>query len=139
MLSTTPYLIRAIYQWCTDQGYTPHLLVDTSVAGVEVPQDLVENNAIVLNIQSSAVRDLELGNDWIVFSARFSGRAMNVSIPVAAVRAIYARENGQGCAFEVAVERPQGDGDSDDKKGSRPEPQDSPAAGKEGRPHLKLV
>lgn len=104
MISTTPYLIRAIYDWCSDQGFTPHLLVDASVQGVQVPLHQVENDTIVLNIQASAVRALDLGNEWIMFNARFSGRAMDVNIPVSAVRAIFARENGQGCAFEAQVE-----------------------------------
>lgn len=104
MIPTTPYLIRAIYEWCEDQGFTPHLLVDTSVEDVVVPWHLVENDTIVLNIQASAVRSLEMGNEWIVFNARFSGQAMDVTVPVAAVRAIFARENGQGYAFEAPVE-----------------------------------
>jgi stringent starvation protein B len=104
MISTTPYLIRAIYDWCMDQGYTPHLLVDTSVEGVVVPQQLVENNAIVLNIQSTAVRSLEMGNEWLMFNARFSGNPMEVIVPVSAIRAIFARENGQGCVFEAQAE-----------------------------------
>lgn len=138
MIPTTPYLIRAIHDWCSDQGFTPYLLVDASVAGVEVPRHLVENNAIVLNIQASAVRDLELGNDWILFNARFSGQAMNISIPVSAVRAIYARENGQGCAFEVAgPPRDETDGGLADEASSRT--QEPPKPGKQGKPNLKLV
>ncbi len=104
MIPTTPYLIRAIYDWCSDQGFTPHILVDTSIEGVVVPHQLVENDSIVLNIQSTAVRSLELGNEWVIFNARFSGKPMDVSIPVGAVRAIFARENGLGCAFETAVD-----------------------------------
>lgn len=104
MIPTTPYLIRAIYEWCEDQGFTPHLLVDTSTAEVVVPWNLVENDSIVLNVQASAVRGLELGNEWIVFNARFSGTAMDISVPVGAVRAIFARENGQGYAFEAPTE-----------------------------------
>ena len=103
MISTTPYLIRAIYEWCTDQGFTPHLLVDASEKGVVVPRHLVENDKIVLNIQASAVKNLELGDEWIVFNARFSGKAMDINVPIAAVRAIFSRENGQGCAFESAT------------------------------------
>lgn len=104
MIPTTPYLIRAIYEWCEDQGFTPQMVVDTSIAEVVVPWHLVENDTIVLNIQSSAVRGLELGNDWIVFNARFSGQAMDITVPVGAVRAIFARENGQGYAFEAPAE-----------------------------------
>lgn len=104
MIPTNPYLIRAIYEWCADQSFTPHLLVDAAQAGVVVPVHLVENDTIVLNIQASAVKGLELGNDWIVFNARFSGQPMDVSVPISAVRAIFARENGLGCAFESTVE-----------------------------------
>ncbi len=104
MIPTTPYLIRAIYEWCEDQGFTPHLLVDTSIDGVVVPWNLVENDTLVLNVQASAVRGLELGNEWIMFNARFSGKPMDVALPVAAVRAIFARENGQGYAFETPPE-----------------------------------
>jgi stringent starvation protein B len=103
MIPTTPYLIRAIYDWCSDQGFTPHLLVDASIEGVVVPRQLVKNDTIVLNIQASAVRSLELGNEWVMFNARFSGKAMDISVPVNAVRAIFARENGLGCAFEAAA------------------------------------
>ena len=104
MTPTKPYLIRAIYDWCTDQGFTPHLLVDTSAEGVVVPQHLVKNNSIVLNIQNTAVRSLEMGNEWLMFNARFSGKPMEVIVPVNAIRAIFARENGQGCAFEAQAE-----------------------------------
>ncbi len=104
MIPTTPYLIRGIYEWCSDQGFTPHLLVDASIEGVVVPRQLVENDAIVLNIQASAVRSLEMGNDWLMFNARFSGKPMDVIVPVGAVRAIFARENGQGCVFEPPTE-----------------------------------
>ena len=104
MIPTTPYLIRAIYDWCSDQGFTPHLLVDVSIEGVVVPQQLVENDSIVLNIQSTAVRSLDMGNEWLMFNARFSGQPMEVIVPIKAVRAIFARENGLGCAFETAAE-----------------------------------
>ena len=102
MISTTPYLIRAIYDWCGDQGFTPHMLVDASIDGVVVPRQLVENDSIVLNIQPTAVRSMDMGNEWIMFNARFSGKPMEVAVPVNAVRAIFARENGLGCAFEAS-------------------------------------
>ena len=144
MIPTTPYLIRAIYDWCSDQGFTPHLLVDASVDGVEVPRHLVENDAIVLNIQSTAVRDLDLGNEWIMFSARFSGQAMNITVPVSAVRAIFARENGQGCAFEAPVELTQEETERalEELNEQMQQEQQEPGAtgpGKPGKPHLKLV
>jgi stringent starvation protein B len=151
MISTTPYLIRAIYDWCTDQGYTPHLLVDTSVEGIVVPQQLVENNAIVLNIQSTAVRSLEMGNEWLMFNARFSGNPMEVIVPVSAIRAIFARENGQGCAFEAQAEpvQEQAEPALDESEQQVQEAQKQEAQTSKNRPepkkqgdkksHLKLV
>ncbi len=146
MIPTTPYLIRAIYDWCEDQGFTPHILVDASIAGVDVPQHLVENGSIVLNIQSSAVRGLELGNEWIVFSARFSGQAMDISVPVSAVRAVFARENSLGCAFEPTVELTEEEAAQamdeidaeleNSEKGAENQAADNPVRKK---PNLKLV
>ena len=99
MTSTRPYLIRALYEWIEDNGLTPHILVDAEAPGVTVPKQHIREGQIVLNINPSAVRDLRLGNDWIEFSARFGGVARAIQIPVAAVLAIYAHENGQGMAF----------------------------------------
>ena len=100
-LSTKPYLIRAIHQWCTDSGYTPYIavLVDETV---HVPREFVKNGEIVLNISPLATNRLQLGNDAIEFQARFGGVAREVFVPVVKVIAVYARENGQGMAFEVA-------------------------------------
>lgn len=99
MTSTRPYLIRAIYEWIADNGMTPHLVVDATQPGVMVPQEHVRDGQITLNINQSAVHALRLGNEEIEFSARFGGVARTLYIPVAAVTAIYARENGQGMAF----------------------------------------
>lgn len=96
MTSSRPYLLRAIYEWIVDNGNTPHIVVAADMDGVQVPQQFVDNGVIVLNVAPSAVRDLELGNDWVSFSARFAGSAQYVSVPMAAIQAIYARENGQG-------------------------------------------
>ena len=108
MIATRPYLIRAIYEWAGDNSFTPHILVDTSQTGVIVPLELVEDDKIILNIASGAVANLSLGNDFISFSARFSGVSREIFIPTLAVRAIYARENGVGIvlpedATEAAV------------------------------------
>ena len=99
-LSTKPYLIRAIHQWCTDSGYTPYIavLVDETV---RVPHEFVKNGEIVLNISPLATNRLSLGNEFIEFQARFGGQAREVSVPVDKVIAIYARENGQGMAFDA--------------------------------------
>lgn len=102
MTSNRPYLIRAIYQWIyEDNNLTPHILVDATYDGVRVPQKHVRDGQIVLNIAPAAIHDLHLGNDWIEFSARFNGVACLVLVPVGAVLAIYARENGQGMAFNT--------------------------------------
>ena len=99
--STKPYLIRAIYEWCTDSGYTPFLAVHVD-AHTRVPQEFVKNNEIVLNISALATSKLAIGNDLIEFQARFGGKARTISVPIANVSAIYARENGHGMAFDLA-------------------------------------
>lgn len=100
--STKPYLIRAIQEWCVDQGFTPYLAV-TVTPRTKVPRDYVKDGQIVLNLGPEATHQLMMGNDLITFSARFNGVAQAISIPVDSVSAIYARENGQGMAFEVAA------------------------------------
>jgi stringent starvation protein B len=99
--STKPYLLRAIYEWCTDNGYTPYLaaMVD---AETQVPMEFVKNGEIVLNISFSATSGLKMDNDFIHFHARFAGVSREIFVPVDNVAAIYARENGQGMAFEVS-------------------------------------
>ena len=103
--STRPYLIRALYEWCTDNGFTPYVavLVDETV---QVPREYVKNGEIVLNISYDATSSLKLGNDFIEFKARFAGSAREIMVPVNRVIAIYARENGQGMAFPVPVATP---------------------------------
>lgn len=96
MTSNRPYLLRGLYQWIVDNGMTPHILVDARDADAAVPQEHVHEGRIVLNISPQAVPDLHLGDDVIRFRARFSGRSQGVSVPVRAVLAIYARENGKG-------------------------------------------
>ena len=100
-ISTKPYLMRAIYEWCVDSGYTPYVTV-TVDASTRVPMEYVKDGQIVLNIGPIAVERFKLGNEWIEFSARFNGAGRDISIPIGAVSAIYARENGQGLSFEVA-------------------------------------
>lgn len=132
MTSTRPYLIRAIYDWASDNNLTPHLLVDATMQGVSVPEQYVTDGTITLNISMSSVRGLELGDEWVLFSARFSGQEMSVEVPVPAVQAIYARENGQGIFF------PQEDDDGpgpDDGDESVPDTDEA----KSSRPALKVV
>lgn len=101
--STRPYLIRALHDWCTDNGFTPYLAVYVD-AGVQVPTEYVKNNEIVLNVSFEATSGLNLGNEHIEFKARFGGVARQIVVPVDHVIAIYARENGQGMAFPVPTE-----------------------------------
>ncbi|MES2024334.1 MAG: ClpXP protease specificity-enhancing factor [Pseudomonadota bacterium] len=99
--STKPYLLRAIYEWCTDNGYTPYMAAVVDGA-TRVPMEFVKNGEIVLNISFSATSGLKMENDLIRFSARFGGVSRDISVPVDNVVAIYARENGQGMAFEAS-------------------------------------
>src|SRR5512139_1514005 len=101
--STRPYLIRALHDWCTDNGFTPYIAVFVD-AGVRVPQEYVKNNEIVLNVGFEATSGLKLGNETIEFKARFGGAARDIVVPVDHVIAIYARENGQGMAFPVPAD-----------------------------------
>jgi stringent starvation protein B len=106
MPSTKPYLLRAIYEWCEDNALTPQVLVNATVAGVEVPADHVVDGQIVLNIGANAVQLHVMDNDCLNFSARFGGVERDIFLPIDSILAIFSRENSQGIFFEV-------DGDSD--------------------------
>jgi stringent starvation protein B len=119
--STRPYLIRALHDWCTDNGFTPYIAVHVG-PGVQVPMEYVKNNEIVLNIGFEATSGMKLGNDFIEFRARFGGVARDIVVPMDHVVAIYARENGQGMAFPVpaaAGAGPQPPQDSAGRSGLR--------------------
>ena len=107
--STRPYLIRALHDWCTDNGFTPYLAVYVNKT-VQVPREYVKNNEIVLNVSFDATSQLQLGNEYIEFKARFGGVARDIAVPVDHVIAIYARENGQGMAFPVPTPQDAEDG-----------------------------
>ena len=126
MTPNRPYLLRALYEWIRDNEMTPHLLVDAGQEGVEVPEHTIQKGRVILNVDPAAVRDLHLGNEWLTFNARFSGRPCDVVVPVDAVLAIYCKENGQGMMF--AQEEPTDDPDGTD---------DTSGASK--RPHLQVV
>lgn len=111
MKSTKPYLIRAIHEWCTDQGFTPYLAVKVD-ATTRVPREFVKDGEIVLNVGIEATHQLSMGNEEITFQARFGGRSFPVVVPIERIAAIYARENGEGMAFEVS-ERAAGEGAPD--------------------------
>ncbi len=128
MTSSRPYLVRGMYQWISDNNMTPHLLVDVSINGVQVPTEHVQNGKIILNIAPMAVTGLALGDADITFSARFSGQSMSVFIPVEAVLAVYAKENGQGMMF------------SEEDDGAITSPDDEPDPEKPpSRPSLRVV
>ena len=118
MTSSRPYLVRALYEWIVDNGMTPYVLINAEDEQVVVPRQFVENGKIVLNINPSAVQNLQLGNDYLELDARFSGSPMHVSVPVMAVLAIYARENGKGMVFneeENGGDGPPSGGGEEDK------------------------
>ena len=133
--STTPYLIRAIYEWCVDNGLTPYLAVRAS-EHTRVPLEHVRNGEIILNVSADATRNLTLGNELIQFSARFNGVSHEISIPVDSVRGIFAKENGQGLAFQEPVAQgPQDVSGAEDI----PPRGDDPTSPGTGRPRLQVV
>jgi stringent starvation protein B len=107
LIPTKPYLVRAIHEWCVDNGFSPHLLVAVN-AQCRVPMAYVKDGEIVLNLNYSATKDLHIDNDAIVFSARFGGVSQNLYVPMGAIKGIFARENSQGMFFEPELETDQG-------------------------------
>ncbi len=103
LIPTKPYMVRAIHEWCVDNGLTPHLLVAVS-AQCRVPMAYVKDGEIVLNLNYTATKDLHMDNEAIVFSARFGGISQNLYVPMGAVKGIFSRENGQGMFFEPALQ-----------------------------------
>ena len=101
--STRPYLIRALYDWCSENGFTPYVAVKVDNS-VQVPREYVQGGELVLNVSMDATSSLKLGNDFIEFKARFGGKPREIMVPIHRVMAIYARENGQGMAFPVSDE-----------------------------------
>ena len=143
MTSNRPYLLRAIYDWISDNNLTPYVLVDAGFEGVRVPPQVIKNGQVVLNLAMRAVGNLDLGNEWITFQARFSGVSQAIHIPVQAVLALYAQENGQGMMFPAD--------EGGDTPPAAPAPNDAPPASenaadngskpkpKRGAPHLRVV
>ena len=155
--STRPYLIRALHDWCTDNGFTPYLAVHVD-GSVQVPGEFVKNDEIVLNASFEATSGLQLGNEVITFKARFGGAPREIVVPVDHVIAIYARENGQGMAFPMSsLAAPAGPeplnevsrglrlapapapGRDSPAMGEEPPPQGPPEGGPGGRPSLKRI
>jgi len=142
-VSTKPYLVRAIHEWCSDQGCTPYIVV--AVRGkMQVPMEYVKSGEIVLNVSYNASRNLTIGNEYITFSARFNGVSREIVIPVGAVVSIFAKENGEGMGFEYepGIETElHSVTDSlpvDSPVATESEPEPTPPAGG-GRGHLRVV
>ena len=136
VIPTKPYLIRAIRDWSIDNGFTPQMLVDINIDGVNVPMMYAKDGQIVLNIHDKEVQSLSMENEWICFSARFNGISHKIDVPVDSVLAIYARENGQGLFFQ------QSEGDDSDPVDPKPAltpEKKSPGESVKKKSHLKLV
>jgi stringent starvation protein B len=144
MTSNRPYLLRAIYDWISDNGLTPYVLVDAGQPGVRVPAHVVKNGQVVLNLAMRAVAHLDLGNDRIAFQARFSGVSQSIVIPVQAVLALYAQENGQGMMFpadenDTLSANPAESGDEANESNETPATGGDDDRPKRGAPHLRVV
>ena len=144
-ISTKPYLLRALYEWCVDNGYTPHLAVKAD-ARAQVPTEYVRNGEITLNIAPTAVHKLQMGNELIEFSARFAGVARQISVPVSVVYALYARETGHGMTFDVDPPKPAAQVEAEREAGTPvAEPPEAPLAPTEppkptgGKPQLRRI
>jgi stringent starvation protein B len=148
-ISTKPYLLRALFEWCVDNGYTPHLAVKVD-SRTQVPSEYVKNGEITLNISPNAVHKLQMGNELIEFSARFGGVARQISVPVANVYALYARETGHGMTFDVEGGKPSVQSKAETESVSAnakppaalpaptsPEPPKKPSGG--GKPTLRRI
>lgn len=156
MTPRRPYLLRAFYDWLAENELTPHLVVDATMPGVRVPEEYVQDGQIILNVAPRAVGNLEIGNEALTFHARFGGRPHSVIVPIYAVQAIYARENGAGTMFEpeeayddnleMEEENHLASADSltavedivEPEDESSPDPDDEPPRPK-GRPSLRVV
>ena len=134
--STKPYLIRALHEWCTDSGFTPHIAVKVD-ARARVPREYARDGQIVLNVGYEAIGGLQINNDLIRFQARFGGVSREVSFPVDSVLAIYARENGVGMAFEPEGADAENSGDSAQAPSDPPPGPGTPPPS--GRPRLQRV
>lgn len=139
--STKPYLLRAIWEWCCDNGFTPHIAVEVDER-TRVPREFVRDGQIVLNLGPSATNKLQIGNDYIEFQARFGGVARDLSVPITRVSAIYARENGAGMAFEIDGEALLADEDYVAPEGAEAPPDETPPEPPRpegGRPKLQRI
>ena len=134
MTPSRPYLLRSLNEWILDNQCTPYVVVDATMKDVDVPEQYVKNGQIVLNINPGAVRALEINNDALSFEARFGGNAKQIYVPIQAVMAIYAKENGQGMVFGWETE-PTDPDSPPDKPGNKVSDTKAPA----NKPQLKVV
>lgn len=137
MTSSQPYLLRALNEWIVDNGYTPQILVDSTHADLNIPDAVRAGDKVVLNISPSAVRDLEIDNEYVSFVARFSGVSHAVLVPIEAVQAVYARENGQGMMFPEADLEESGetaDASDTDRRADKKK-----TGSRRGKPNLKVI
>ncbi|MEQ6887594.1 ClpXP protease specificity-enhancing factor [Halomonas sp. CS7] len=154
MQSSRPYMARALYQWLLDNELTPYIVVDAEQAGVEVPRQFVQNGQIVLNLAPSAIRDFAMENAAVSFSARFGGQPMQVMVPMEALIAIYARENGVGMVFGhepvMPIEADEAEDasplsevessvDAGEEAGDAPSESEDESRPRKGRPSLRVV
>lgn len=140
MTPRRPFLLRAFYDWLLDNELTPHLVVDATLPGVKVPMEFVQDGQIILNIAPRAVGNLELADDSVRFNARFSGKPHNVFVPMYALQAIYARENGAGTLFEPEEQYMNLIAQfSDDGLGNVDEDRNKPEPPPKGRPQLRVI
>ncbi len=141
--STKPYLIRAIWEWCCDNGFTPYIAVSVD-SRTRVPREFIRDGQIVLNVGNEATHRLQMGNEWIEFQARFGGVARDLAVPVEQVAAIYARENGAGMAFEVDIESVPVETETPAQESAAAdsgpdEPREPPPRPEGGRPKLQRI
>jgi stringent starvation protein B len=136
MKPSRPYLIRALYQWILDNDCTPHMLVNAEFPGVQVPAGFVNDGQIVLNVSPTAVRQLEMDNAAVTFEGRFGGVSHRLFVPVSAVLAIYARENGQGMVFDMPS---ASDAGVPEEVADEQVPPDDEPPRPTGRPSLKVI
>jgi stringent starvation protein B len=137
-VSSKPYLLRALYEWCVDNGYTPYVSVVVD-GDTRVPQEHVRNGEIVLNIGPLAAHRLKMGNEFIEFAARFGGVPKELVIPVGQVAAIYARENGHGMSFEMDRKSTSWEASGEAVSGPDPAAPESPSPAGGGKPTLRVI
>lgn len=139
MASSQPYLLRALNEWIVDNGCTPQILVDSAHPDLEIPDAVRAQEKVVLNISPSAVRDLEIDNEYLSFVARFAGVSHGVLVPIEAVQAVYARENGQGMMFPEAAVGDKAEDDKSEAGSAADSDKEKREPDQRGKPNLKVI